>query len=72
MQGRHPTVVRIATYAADQGCGRMDWNVVQSNARGIAFYESPGAWHVADRLSYRLAGAAMDHFAGPQDPALTA
>ncbi|CAN7507581.1 GNAT family N-acetyltransferase [Duganella sp. LjRoot269] len=44
----------VAQYALENGCGRIDWPVKASNARGIAFYESLGAKPVADRLSYRL------------------
>lgn len=53
----------VAQYAADQGCGRMDWNVKDSNHAGIAFYEGLGAVRVADRLSYRLTRGAMEQLA---------
>jgi len=53
----------VARYAKTEGCGRMDWNVMATNHRGIAFYESLGASRVADRLSYRLGRAAMDALA---------
>lgn len=54
----------VARYAASAGCGRMDWNVKESNTGGIAFYDSLGAVRVADRLSYRLTRQAMDQLAG--------
>ena len=45
-----------ASYALEQGCGRMDWNVKAENADGIRFYERHGARVVGDRLSYRVEG----------------
>lgn len=53
----------LARHAVAQGCGRMDWHVRQGNARGIAFYRGLGAEPVADRLSFRLAGPALQRLA---------
>lgn len=53
----------VARFAVDQGCGRIDWNVMASNGRGIAFYEGLGARKVADRLSYRLERSAIEKLA---------
>lgn len=53
----------IARHAAGQGCHRIDWHVQAANDGGRRFYESLGAQAVADRMSYRLAGAAMDALA---------
>jgi len=53
----------LARYALDQGCRRVDWPVKASNARGIVFYESLGAEHVAERLSYRLTAPALGQLA---------
>lgn len=58
-------VAWVAQHAADEGCGRMDWNVKESNHAGIAFYEGLGAVRVADRLSYRLTREAMDRLVAP-------
>ena len=52
----HAIMTWVASYAADNGCARIDWPVKASNTRGIAFYESLGAKPVEDRLSYRLSG----------------
>lgn len=60
----------VAQYAASEGCGRMDWNVKESNHGGIAFYESLGAVRVADRLSYRLTREAMDRLGAATHPLL--
>jgi GNAT superfamily N-acetyltransferase len=45
--------------ARAHGCSRIDWNVKASNARGIGFYERLGGRLVEDRVSYRLAPAAL-------------
>ncbi len=49
----------VARYAAQHGCGRIDWPVNASNARGIAFCERLGARLVEERLGYRLSGQAL-------------
>lgn len=54
----------VARYAASHGCGRIDWPVKASNARGIAFYESLGAERVVERLSYRLTEPHLSLLAG--------
>lgn len=46
----------VARHALERGCARLDWHVSAHNRRGLAFYRSLGAMHVAGRLSYRLAG----------------
>jgi GNAT superfamily N-acetyltransferase len=53
----------VARYAVENHCCRIDWPVKASNVRGIAFYESLGAKHVDDRLSYRLSGPSLAIFA---------
>ena len=55
---------RVARYALDNGCCRIDWPVKESNTRGIAFYECLGAMRVVERLSYRLSGPALRRLAG--------
>lgn len=54
-----------ASYALEQGCGRMDWNVRAENADGIRFYERHGARLVGDRLSYRIEGRHLANLATP-------
>jgi GNAT superfamily N-acetyltransferase len=53
----------VARYAVDNGCGRIDWPVKASNARGIAFYERLGAMRVVERLSYRLSEPGLSRLA---------
>lgn len=60
-------MVGAARWAAEQGCGRMDWNVQAANLRGIAFYQSLGAQQVADRLSFRLSAPALRRLATDPD-----
>lgn len=54
----------VAQYAVNNGCGRIDWSVKSSNARGIAFYEGLGARLVSDRLSYRMVREDVGALAG--------
>ena len=54
----------VARYAADNGCGRIDWPVKASNAKGIAFYKGLGAQQVVERLSFRLSGPSLGELAG--------
>ena len=53
----------VARFATESGCCRIDWQVKASNHDGISFYESLGADHVAERLSYRLSGSNLDRLA---------
>lgn len=52
-----------AAFAIRSGCGRMDWNVKASNARGISFYKALGGQQVEDRLSFRLASESLSKLA---------
>jgi GNAT superfamily N-acetyltransferase len=51
--------VNLARRAVGQGCGRLDWAVLDWNAPSIAFYESLGARPMAGWLPYRLTGDAL-------------
>jgi GNAT superfamily N-acetyltransferase len=53
----------VARYATDHGCGRIDWPVKATNARGIAFYKGLGAQQVVERLSFRLSGPSLSELA---------
>ena len=54
----------VARYAADNGCGRIDWPVKATNTRGLAFYKGLGAQQVVERLSFRLSGPSLGELAG--------
>ena len=50
----------VARIAAERGCGRMEWSVLNWNRRAIGFYEALGARPVNDWTIYRLDRAALD------------
>ncbi|MCW7537970.1 GNAT family N-acetyltransferase [Aquabacterium sp. A7-Y] len=54
---------RVARYALENCCHRIDWPVKASNAKGISFYESLGAERVVERLSYRISEPSMSQLA---------
>lgn len=60
----------VAREALQRGCGRIDWNVQAANQAGIDFYLRLGAYHVAERLSFRLGSDAMRALAAGAQTAL--
>jgi len=55
---------RIAGLAVERGCGRVEWAVLDWNEPAIGFYRSLGAAPVQGWTTYRLAGEALQSFAG--------
>jgi GNAT superfamily N-acetyltransferase len=53
----------LARRALEEGCGRMEWSVLNWNAPAIGFYRSIGARAVDDWTVQRLAGDALREFA---------
>ena len=53
----------LARVARSQGCGRLEWSVLDWNMPAIRFYESIGAEPLNEWVGYRLAGEALDRFA---------
>jgi len=49
--------------AAERGCGRFEWSVLDWNANAIAFYEKLGATVMPDWRICRIAGAGLERFA---------
>ena len=47
-------LARLAKTAADRGCGRLEWAVLDWNEPAIGFYESLGARPLNDWTVYRL------------------
>ena len=43
-----------AQYGHEQGCGRMEWQVLHWNTPAIEFYHRLGARHMEEWLPYRL------------------
>ena len=54
---------QLAALAVAQGCGRMEWSVLDWNAPAIAFYESVGARPQREWTVFRLTGDALSTFA---------
>lgn len=47
-------ILHLAEIAAKEGCGRMEWAVLNWNAPSIEFYKSLGAKPLEDWTGYRL------------------
>jgi GNAT superfamily N-acetyltransferase len=57
---------RLGRLAAERGCGRFEWSVLDWNERAIRFYESMGAtllpdWRICRITGERLAAFAPSH-----------
>jgi GNAT superfamily N-acetyltransferase len=52
----------LARRALDEGCGRMEWRVLDWNAQAIGFYRSIGARPMDDWTEQRLDGDALAEF----------
>ena len=55
---------RLAQLAADRGCGRLEWAVLDWNVDAIRFYERLGAKPNAEWTVYRLTGDRLRDLAG--------
>lgn len=53
----------LAARALREGCGRLEWSVLDWNAPSIAFYESLGARPLSEWKVYRLTGEALGKLA---------
>ena len=49
----------LARIAAERGCGRLEWSVLDWNEPSIAFYRALGAVAMDDWTVYRLSGDAL-------------
>lgn len=54
----------LANIALSKECGRFEWSVLDWNEPAIQFYESIGAKPQNEWVGYRLAGKALEAFAG--------
>ncbi|MBR9905965.1 MAG: GNAT family N-acetyltransferase [Gammaproteobacteria bacterium] len=54
----------LANIAISKECGRFEWSVLDWNELAIQFYESIGAKPQNEWIGYRLAGKALEEFAG--------
>jgi len=51
--------MHVARLAKEQGCGRLEWSVLDWNVPAIRLYENLGAEPLSDWTSYRLTGKAL-------------
>ena len=56
-------LTRLAQIAADRGCGRFEWSVLDWNEHAIRFYERMGATVMPDWRICRIAGETLAAFA---------
>lgn len=54
---------RVAGIAAERGCGRLEWGVLDWNQPSIQFYKKLGALPMDDWTKYRLTGDALKSLA---------
>ena len=55
----------IAIEACENGCGRLEWSVLDWNEPAIKFYQSLGAAPQDEWVRYRLEGETLKAFANP-------
>jgi GNAT superfamily N-acetyltransferase len=55
----------LARLAAERGCGRLEWSVLDWNESALAFYRSIGAKPVEGWTVHRIAGDALESLALP-------
>ena len=53
----------LARIACDNGCGRLEWSVLDWNEPAIQFYQSLGASPQDEWVRYRMAGDTLTTFA---------
>lgn len=54
----------LARRAVEEGCGRMEWVVLDWNELAIDFYETLGARRMSDWYTYRLDRRRLEEIAG--------
>jgi GNAT superfamily N-acetyltransferase len=60
-------LVHLARVAAEQNCGRYQWQVLDWNTSSIKFYESLGAQMMKEWLTMRVTGEALARLAALAD-----
>ena len=55
----------LGRLAAERGCGRFEWSVLDWNANAIAFYEGLGATVMPDWRICRISGEGLARFGQP-------
>ncbi|MGP8245700.1 MAG: N-acetyltransferase family protein [Bryobacteraceae bacterium] len=59
---------RLAKIAAERGCGRVEWEVLDWNQPSIRFYKKLGAVPMDEWTKYRLTGEAIERLASHAAP----
>jgi GNAT superfamily N-acetyltransferase len=62
-------LARLARIAVDEGCPRLEWDVLDWNAPAIAFYERVGAKRLSEWSIMRLSDAPLQKFAAEDSTA---
>ena len=57
-------LAHLARLAAERGCGRLEWSVLDWNQPAIGFYRKLGAVPMEDWTIFRLTGDALTRLAG--------
>ena len=57
-------LTHLAALAAERGCGRFEWSVLDWNAPAIAFYRALGAEPMEEWTIMRVTGDALGRLAG--------
>lgn len=57
-------LLHVAGIAADRGCGRLEWSVLDWNEPSIRFYQSLGALPLDDWTIFRVTGPVLQRLAG--------
>ncbi len=60
-------LTHLAVLAAERGCARLEWSVLDWNEPAIGFYKRLGARFMDDWTVMRVDGAALTNMANPLD-----
>lgn len=63
-------LIHLSRLAVEQGCGRLEWSVLDWNERAIGFYRELGARPMSDWTVFRLDGEALETLASASPSAL--
>jgi len=58
---------KLVAKALDEGCGRMEWVVLDWNTTAQEFYKSIGAVHMKEWYPFRLTEESMQQFIGKHE-----
>jgi len=58
---------RLARLAVEEGCGRLEWQVLDWNSPALEFYQSLGARLMKEWLNLRVSGDELRRLAGQEE-----